>query len=58
MNTADTNSTNRRSLWQIEKMRNIIEERWEEVSLAVEAREFGLRSLHSKNRLITSTLKK
>lgn len=57
MNTSEQNQTNRRQIWQIEKMKSIIEERWEEVQIAVEAREFKMKSLRSIRHLVTSSLK-
>ncbi len=39
MNIPDKNQRNRTSLWQLEKMKTIIEEHWEEVWEIVTTRE-------------------
>ena len=57
MKTSEKNQTNRRQLWQIEKMKSIIEERWEEVQVAVESRDFKRNRLSTIRHLINPTLK-
>ena len=44
MNIPDKNQRNRTSLWQLEKMKTIIEDRWEEVWEIVTTRDCSLKS--------------
>ena len=45
MKIPNKNHRNRTSLWQLEKMKTIIEDRWEEVWEIVTTRDRSLRSL-------------
>lgn len=58
MNTSEKNQTNRRQVWQIEKMKSIIEERWGEVQIAIESRNLNQKGLHNPRHLIISSFKK
>ena len=46
MNISNKNHRYRLPLWQLKKMRNIIDDRWEEVWGVVVARDRSLRDLH------------
>ena len=46
MNISKENYRYRLPLWQIEKMRNIIDDRWEEVWQVVVARDRSMRNWH------------